>query len=129
MIIDDDVELAKDLSVMLEAHRYQTCMFGEIEGAIEAILKEKPDLLVLDVMFPSNPAGGFDLARKVRQTRAIKTLPIVLLTSINDEFPMGFSSHDMDPEWMPVQAFIEKPVNLEALVRKIESLLKKPGKA
>jgi CheY-like chemotaxis protein len=80
-------------------------------------------------MFPSNPAGGFDLARTVRQTRAVKKLPIILLTSINDEFPMGFSSHDMDPEWMPVQAFIEKPVSIAALVVKIKSLLESPGKA
>lgn len=129
MIIDDDPDLAGDLAAMLDAHGYQTCIFNSTEGAIEAIVKEKPDLLVLDVMFPTNPAGGFDLARKVRQTRAIKTLPIILLTAINEEFPMGFSAQDMDPEWMPVQAFIEKPVNIELLARKIEALLKPQKKA
>ena len=99
-----------------------------MEGAIEAIAREKPDLLVLDAVFPSNPAGGFDLARNVRQTRAIKALPIILLTAINEEFPMGSSANDMDSEWMPVQSFIEKPVNLKMLVGKIEALLKEARK-
>ena len=129
MIIDDDAEIVKDLSLMLEAHGHETCTFEAIEGAIEAILEQKPDLLVLDVMFPSNPAGGFDLARRVRQTRATKTLPIILLTAVNEEFPMGFSARDMDPEWMPVQAFMEKPVNIQLLAGKIESLLTAAKKA
>jgi DNA-binding response OmpR family regulator len=129
MIIDDDAAAVENLTAMLEAHGYEVCAFDTIDGAIGVIEKTKPDLLILDVMFPSNPAGGFDLARTVRQTRAVKKLPIILLTSINDEFPMGFSSHDMDPEWMPVQAFIEKPVSIAALVVKIKSLLESPGKA
>ena len=123
MIIDDDVDVAKDISEILQAHGYETSLFDALEGALEAIEEVRPDLLILDVMFPSNPAGGFDLARTIRQTRAIKRLPIILLTSINAEFPMDFSSQDIDPKWMPVQAFLEKPVRAELLLQKIGDLL------
>jgi CheY-like chemotaxis protein len=123
MIIDDDAGIAADVSQMLQAGGHETCTYDALEGALEAIQREKPDLLVLDVMFPANPAGGFDLARTVRQTRPLKKLPIILLTSINSEFPMGFSEKDADAEWMPVQGFIEKPVKIEVLLRKISELL------
>lgn len=125
MIIDDDVELAEDLSVFLEDAGHTVKTLNDTEGAIKSLVEDKPDFLILDVMFPERPAGGFDLARKIRETEVIKDLPIVLLTGVNQEFPMDFSADDIDPDWMPVQSFLCKPVNVEELLKKIDGLLKK----
>ena len=125
MIIDDDVELAEDLLVFMEDAGHTVNILNDTEGAIKSLVEDKPDLLILDVMFPERPAGGFDLARKIRETEVIKDLPIVLLTGVNQEFPMDFSADDIDSNWMPVQSFLCKPVDVGELLKKIDELLKK----
>ena len=122
-IIDDDEELAEDLSMILKKEGHEVSVRDTTEGAINELLEEKPDLLILDVMFPENPAGGFDLAREIRQTDSIKDLPIILLTAINQEFPMDFSSKDIDQEWMPVEDFAEKPVDIKEMLDKVKKIL------
>ncbi len=124
MIIDDDVEMTENLSTVLKSEGYEVSSRDQTEGAVEVLEKNTPDLIILDVMFPENPAAGFDLARKVRKTKKLEKLPIVLLTSINQQFPMDFSSRDIDKDWMPVQDFVEKPVNMNELVKKVRTLLK-----
>ena len=122
-IIDDDVEVAETLSVVLKREGHDVRIKDTTEGALKTLVAEKPDLLILDVMFPENPAGGFDLAREIRRNSEIADLPVILLTSINQEFPMDFSNKDIDPEWMPVQEFVEKPFDIPDIIAKVEKLL------
>lgn len=124
-IIDDDVELAENFSLVLKKEGHTVSIRDQVEGALEELLQNKPDLLILDVMFPENPAGGFDLARKIKQTEEIEDLPVILLTAINQEFPMDFSAKDIDQDWMPVQDFVEKPVNIPDLIEKVNEMLAK----
>jgi len=123
-IIDDDVELSENIASLLQTEGFTVSVRDSTEGAVEELVRDKPDLLILDVMFPENPSAGFDLARRIRQTPEIRDLPIILLTAINQEFPMGFSASDIDPEWMPVQDFLEKPVDPKLLHEKVGKLLR-----
>ena len=123
MIIDDDIGLMDDMFVLLKSAGHTATGSDTVDGAIEKLTADKPDLLILDVMFPDNPAAGFDLARKIRQTREISKLPIILLTGVNQHFPMDFSSGDIDSDWMPVQDFVDKPVDFKKLLKKISKLL------
>ncbi len=123
-IIDDDLELAQDMSQILGGAGHQVSLRGDIDGALEELARDRPDLLILDVIFPENPAGGFDLARQIRRTEALRDLPVILLTSINQEFPMDFSANDIDQDWMPVHDFLEKPAAPAALLSAIDKLLR-----
>ena len=124
-IIDDDTEQCALLSDVLTRAGHVVSTYDQIDGAMESLDADKPDLLVLDVMFPENASGGLELAIKIRQNSTTRHLPIILLTNINREFPIRFSNKDIDPQWMPVQAFLEKPVSGEQLLRKIDELLAK----
>jgi len=123
-IIDDDVELSGNLAEILQMEGHEVRMLNQTEGAVEFILEDIPDLLLLDVMFPENAQGGFDLARELRRKEALRNLPIALLTGINQEKPVGFSDADIDDAWMPVQGFIEKPIDRQRLLQKVRTLLK-----
>lgn len=125
MIIDDDVDFADNMATLIAKHGYEVMMRHRTDDAIQALTESKPDLLVLDVMFPDNPVAGFDLARAIRRTRALKHLPVILLTGVNQEFPMGFSTEDIDSDWMPVESFIEKPVDIARLIEEIDALLRR----
>ena len=125
MIIDDDAELVENVISILESPDVRIVTLDTTEGAIERLEAVNPDLLILDVMFPENPAGGFDLAREIRKTEAIKELPIILLTGINQELPMDFSADDIDDEWMPVQDMLEKPISVSELRDRVQKLIPK----
>jgi CheY-like chemotaxis protein len=127
-IIDDDREAAENMALLLEKEGYTVALRDDTEGALDELARDKPDLLILDVMFPENPAGGFDLARKIRQRRELKDLPVILLTAVNQEFPLNFSAKDIDPAWMPVQDFLDKPVQFNQLLPKIKKLLKQASR-
>jgi len=121
-IIDDDVRFAENLTGLLEHGGHTVSHMDTTDGAIEALSRDMPDLLILDVMFPEDPAAGLKLAQQIRRTPAIKNLPIILLTCINTEFPIGLSVKDIDDKWMPVQTFIEKRSDLAKLLDKVAAL-------
>ncbi len=125
VVFDDDVELAGNLAAQLESRGHSVDQIHSSDGAAEKIADIQPELAILDVMFPDNPAAGFDLARAIRQNEKVKGLPIILLTGVNQHFPMDFSAKDIDPDWMPVQDFMEKPVDIDGLDEKIKSMLSK----
>ena len=123
LIVDDDLELAALLSDVLSSEGFDVESRDTLVDGRAALASTPPDLLILDIMFPENPAGGFDLAREIRGAPATQHLPVILLTAVNQELPMDFSANDIDDEWMPVQAFMEKPPAIPELLDKVRSLL------
>lgn len=122
-IVDDDLEFSEGLAAQLTAKGHTVTTRDHVEGLVEELLANRPDLVIQDVMFPNNPAAGFDTARTIREDPGTRDIPMILLTGVNQEFPMDFSSADIDPDWMPVQAFMEKPPELDELLAKIDALL------
>ena len=123
LIVDDDIEYAETVARLLKQAGHTVTTADDTAGLVERVVTEKPALLILDVMFPDNPVAGFDAARAVRHRREIRATPIILLTSVNQEFPMDFSAKDIDKNWMPVQDFIEKPVAKADLLARVNRLL------
>lgn len=126
-IVDDDQELANNTAEILKSQGYEVSICLSAKEALDELTNDVPDILILDIMFPDNPSAGFELAREIRNTEPIKQLPIIMLTDVNQHFPVDFSSDDIDPDWMPVQDFLDKPVDVMDLIKKIEALLQKTG--
>jgi DNA-binding response OmpR family regulator len=122
-IIDDDVDIAEDTATILQSAGHDVSLLHTTENAVQVLVDDQPDILILDVMFPDNPVAGFDLARQIRRNRALRALPIIMLTGVNREFPMDFSGKDIDSDWMPVQEFLEKPVDPSILLDRIQKML------
>lgn len=125
MIVDDDEDFATAVATALTDAGHQVDICLEAKGAIQKLTESRPELIILDVMFPDNSAGGFELARTIRQAGGeLKNVPVLMLTAVNEKFPLGFGSRDIDDRWLPVSAFLEKPVDLIILRNKVATLLK-----
>ena len=122
MIADDDRDFMDSVCRVLKHRGHEITDMYDTEGVIERLEKEPHDVLVLDVMFPENAAAGFQLAQEIRKHQSLAKLPILMLSAINTEFPMGFGPSDIDKTWLPVQDFMEKPVDFDILVEKVEKL-------
>jgi DNA-binding response OmpR family regulator len=121
LIVDDDADFADAVATVLREEGHETQVEIDPAEVPELLNRRLPDAMILDVMFPENPCGGFDLAREIAKTH--KRLPILMLTAVNSRFPLGFSDRDIHSEWLPVAAFIEKPVDFRLLKEKVRQLL------
>lgn len=121
LIVDDDVEFASAVATVCEASGHEVLTLHSTNDALKSIQERRPDAILLDVMFPEDPSGGFKLAREIRGK--LGNIPILMLTAVNQEFPLGFSHKDIDPKWLPVTDFVEKPVEFSVLREKVDQLL------
>jgi DNA-binding response OmpR family regulator len=125
LIIEDDTDLVAAMKKILESKGYNAIVAYDPEEGDEKLKLEKPDLIILDVMFGSKgESKGFDFAQKIRNDKQIADIPILMLTAINTEKPYFNFSPDTDGEFLPVDSFLDKPVKSDELFLKVEDLLK-----
>ena len=125
LIIEDDTDLIAAIAKILENKGYTAICAYDPEEGLEKLNQDKPDLIILDVMFGSKgETKGFDFAQKLRYEKQFSDIPILMMTAINTEKPFFNISPDTDGEFLPVDAFLDKPVKSEELYSKVEELLK-----
>jgi two-component system, NtrC family, nitrogen regulation response regulator NtrX len=120
LIVDDDPDFASSVATVCQSLGHEVLTLHTIQQARAALEQRRPDGIVLDVMFPEDPGAGFALAREIR--RRLPSMPILMLTAVNQQFPLGFSNKDISEKWLPVTDFLEKPVDFGLLRDKITRL-------
>jgi len=124
LIIEDDRDLVEAIALILKSKEYQVVRAYNTEIGVKMIKEEKPELIILDVMFGSKgKTKGFDLAVRVRQDKSMANVPILMLTSVNEVYPGFDFSPNTDEEFLPVDEFINKPAQPDELLEKVEKLL------
>ena len=126
LLIDDDPDIVDSLTMILEGNGHQVSVKGDTDDIVEGVMKVNPDIIILDIMFPEDPQAGFTAARELERNEKVKDIPVLLLSAVNQRSNMsfGFSDADISDDFMPVEAFIEKPVEPAVLLAKIGELLK-----
>ncbi|MHC4858305.1 MAG: response regulator [Planctomycetota bacterium] len=94
------------------------------DEGLEKFTSVKPDLAILDVMMVSWQ-DGFELARELKKDPDLKNVPILMLTGVENKTGFEFKSAAGDEEWLPVEGFLDKPVEPEVLLAEVEKLLNK----
>ena len=75
-----------------------------------------------DVMMETDHSG-FDLCREIKRAPDTKDIPILMLTAVDQKYSLNFSQSAGDDAWLPVDDFIDKPVEASVLVERIKKLL------
>lgn len=123
LIIDDDEDFADAVAKLLHSIGHEVDVESKAQDAIPHMERRIPDLIILDVMFPESNIAGFELAEKIRSNPKLKDVRIILLTAVNEKIPYGFADKNANQNHPPVDDFIEKPVDLNLLKKKIEQAL------
>ena len=123
LMIDDDPEFTDAITNILDAKGYDVVSAGNGKDGVAKAKQEKPDIILLDVMMTTK-SEGFDVARELSKDENLKGTPVIMLTGVRKEMnlPFGF---EPDADWLPVKAFLEKPVKPETLLKTIEENIKK----
>jgi CheY-like chemotaxis protein len=121
LLVDDDADQRLSVRLPLEAAGYAVFEAPGYDQGLAAVKEVKPDLIVLDVMMDTTTAG-FQFALTLHSPdadsdyREFSKMPIIMLTAIHSTTPLRFSP---DEDYLPVQTFLEKPVDTKVLLTTI----------
>ena len=117
LVVDDEPEIHAVLGKLLQNEGYEVESSYSAGEAMEAIAKEKPDLILLDIMMPH--VSGIELCNSLKSDPATKEI-LVLIVSARDAQADRIEGliHGADD-------YVSKPFHLRSLVRKIEHMLQK----
>ncbi len=117
LIIDDDSDITEACALILGREGFQVATANSRATGMAAIEASLPDLIILDVMM-EQPDDGMAMAQELR--RKGFDMPILMLTSISKA--SGFE-YGCDSEVVPVDEFLEKPVDPAHLVERVKRRL------
>ena len=123
LVIDDDVQLVDTIKTLLESQGYQVSYAYRAEKGVELAKEERPDLILLDIMFAGPPGpDGVELSRQLHQDPALAEIPVVIRSGVKKvlDLPVKLAP---DEDYMPVKAFLEKPFKPQQLLETIEKAL------
>ena len=121
LIIDDDIDLVEAMRLTLENADFEVIDAQDGQKGLDKIEKEKPDLVLLDVMMETQDEG-FHIAYQIRNNEETSDLPIIMLTAVGSETGFSFDK-EKDEDFLPVNEFLEKPVNPDKLIEYVRKSL------
>ncbi len=130
LIVDDDEGIVVAMEAILESKNYEVVSANSKEECMKQVEDAKPDLIILDVMM-DHMTDGFSIARELKSAQQTAHIPILMITAIHREMDKKFSpgfirySPDDDDEYLPVDDFVDKPVQPSDLLERVGKLLEK----
>ena len=142
LIVDDDRNTVKFLSVALRDNGYDTaCAYDGSEG-LQKVSQSKPDLIILDVMMPKK--SGFVLFQQLKKDELHKDIPVLMLTAVSGIFE-ELESHKEETFEKPYDSlrealkkkirqmrqegllspdmFVDKPIDPDAFIARVQQLI------
>jgi CheY-like chemotaxis protein len=142
LIIDDDENIVRYLSVALRKNGYEAIGANDGKEGFEAVGTSRPDLVVLDIMMPKRT--GWVVFRQLRKHDEFKSIPVMMLTSVSDVLEEQEALADEEPEYEGLrellrtairqmreeglerpEMFVDKPVDPEDFILKVRELVGK----
>jgi len=115
LIVEDDANISLGLETILKSEDFEAVVCNRGDKAVDAVLKQKPQLVILDVMLPG--ANGFEICKQIRARKI--SAPILMLTAKGQEMDkvIGLDCGADD--------YVTKPFGVRELVARIHALLRR----
>jgi len=115
LVADDEPNIVISLEYLLKREGYTVVIARDGQEALDAIARERPDLVLLDVMMPKKT--GFEVCQEVRATEALQTTRILMLTAKGRDTDVAKGTA------LGADAYMTKPFSTKDLVQKVASML------
>ena len=117
VVIDDNKELADTIKHFLQMRGFIVISAYGGKSGLEAVKKEKPDLIILDIMMPD--MDGRDVLVNLKRGNETKDIPVIILTGKDEQFDREYGIE------LGAYEYITKPYDSNALLRQVNSILGK----
>ena len=117
LLVDDEPHILMTVGSRLKANGYEVITASDGQEGLDMTYKEKPDLIILDLMLPK--LNGHEVHKKLKSDAAYKDIPIVMLTAsaAMDDMKTGMQ--------LGADGYVTKPFKPEVLLAIIQGLLGK----
>lgn len=113
LVVDDDPDLVEAVTMKLESKNYRTAKAYDGVEAMDLIKKEKPALVILDVMMPRK--NGWVACDEIKKSDDLKDIVVILLTAVADAVQSTNYTHH-DGKTTLADDYIPKPIDLDSLM-------------
>ena len=120
MIIDDEEDILKLVSLNLEKSGFKTKTYTESNQLFSALKKEIPALIILDLMLPDK--DGFDICKELKKNSNYENIPIIMLTAKSDETDKILGLE------LGAEDYVTKPFSPKELVARVKVILRRFSK-
>lgn len=117
LFIEDEEALQKSLSKILELEGFEMSGAYDGQAGIEAAQKEKPDLILLDLILPK--IDGFEVLKRLKADPKTKDIAVIILTNLEQ-----VQNVEKLIEYGPINYLVKANYTLEEIVQKIKETLK-----
>jgi len=117
LIADDEPNIVISLEYLMKREGYEVTVARDGQEAIDAILRERPDLILLDVMMPKKT--GFEVCQEVRAHEQVKDTLILMLTAKGREADVAKGMA------LGVNDYVTKPFSTKELARRVREMLER----
>lgn len=117
LVVDDDPSIVKVLRGYLEQAQYEVLVAYEGKTALFILRRERPDVLILDLMLPDR--DGWDLTRIIRADAVLAATPIIMLTARVEDADKIIGLE------LGADDYVTKPFNPREVVARVRSLLRR----
>jgi DNA-binding response OmpR family regulator len=118
LIADDEPNIVISLEFLMKREGHRVSVARDGEAALEAIRRERPDLVLLDVMMPGK--SGFEICQAVRADEALAAVKILMLSAKGRDTDLAKGSA------LGADAYMTKPFSTRELADKVRELLNEP---
>ncbi len=120
LVVDDDPDLVESVAMKLESRKYRVAKAYDGEEAMDQIKKERPALIILDVMMPRKT--GYQLCEELKKSEETKGIVILLLTAVAEAVTSTNYTH-WEGKSTLADDYIPKPIDLEKLMEIVSDYL------
>jgi len=127
LVVDDDPDIREALTMILESRGYQIVIACDGIECLAALRAEQPDLMIIDLLMPR--MDGFTVLRTLQDGRWSKyrEIPILVLSSVREEASRRRYELETALEF-DVDDYVEKPINPDILLERVDRLISKSKK-
>jgi CheY-like chemotaxis protein len=111
LVVDDEEETQSLIEYVLKGGGFEVALCGNGREAFDRIEKEKPDLLILDLMLPG--VDGYSIQEKLSHDMRLKNIPVIVLTALQP-------AEAMFRKFPNVAGFMVKPFKVDALLELVK---------
>lgn len=117
LLIEDEENTAALVKLQAESLGYQ--LYVEVDGinGFRSIEREKPDLVILDILIPGQ--NGFDVVRKIKNSAELKNIPVIILSNKSEELDIVLGLE------LGADDYITKPFSIKILFSKVKAILRR----
>jgi two-component system alkaline phosphatase synthesis response regulator PhoP len=117
LLIEDEEDIAALIKVQAEISGYKLHVETDGINGLRAVERERPDLVILDIMLPG--LNGLDVCRKMKSHQELKTIPVIIVSAKNEELDVVLGLE------LGADDYVPKPFSPKILFSRIKAVLRR----